>query len=137
MERWISGYEWRIALACVVAACATTRAPADPASSRAGLAMDGSQRGYLLIADGSVHLSGEGEPTGLFVSGTMEGGRFVPEGDVQGDGPIGTAGTPGWLELLDGSFTVSDTGREPLPPYVAGAMTPEGIFSPTSRQVAY
>jgi hypothetical protein len=91
----------------------------------------------LLLADGSVHLTTEGEPTGLYVGGVIEGGRFAPEGDVLGEGPMEQAGAVGWLELLDQSFYAAQSGRAPVPPYVEGAMTAEGLFRPSTRRVAY
>jgi hypothetical protein len=121
----------------ITGACAGPGASAAPASTSARPVITDHQRGWFSLADGAVHLAGDDEPVGLYVSGVIEGGRFVPEGDVLGQGPIGASGTPGWLELLDGGFHPRHEGREPGRPYVAGTMTAEGVFSPGSRQVAY
>ena len=133
-----------LALACglgTAGACAGRSGPGYPLSpaptgTPAPAVLD-SPRGYLWLADGTVHLASEGEPAGLFVAGSIEGGRFVPEGDVLGLGPLGATGTSGWLELLDGNFYTDGCGHEPLRPFVVGTMQTDGTFSPTSRQVIY
>ncbi len=123
------------ALVALAAACA--HGPADRRPAATGPVVVDAQRGYFLLADGSVHFANEGDPAGLHVLGTIEGGRFIPEGDVLGDGPIGLDGSRGWLQLLDGSFYPMQAAGAPLTPYIEGAMTPDGGFSPTSRRVVY
>ena len=126
-----------VALAALLAACAGGGAvPASRAAPARPVITD-QQRGFLSLADGAVHLAGDGEPSGLYVAGVVEGGRFVPEGDVLGQGPIGAAGTPGWLDLLDGGFHPRQDDREPPHPCIEGTMSAEGSFSPASRQVMY
>jgi hypothetical protein len=92
--------------------------------------------GYYLFSDGKVHPDSEGAATGLHVRGILDGDRFTPVGDVDGEGDLGGAGAPGWLELSDGSFHGEQTGRPPFPPYVEGAMTDNG-FVPNTRTVNY
>jgi hypothetical protein len=67
----------------------------------------------------------------------MVDGRFAPRGDVVGDGPLGEAGAPGWVELCDPSFHGAQTGRPPFPPYVEGFRLPDGAFVPSTRRVVY
>lgn len=135
MRSWRVAWGGIVASAMALNACsATTRT--SPESAFGPVIVD-AQRAYLLLADGTVHVSSEGAPTGLFVSGVLEGGRFVPDGDVQGEGTLAAPGIEGWLELLDGSFYSARSGRAPLRPYIAGTMGRDGSFSPSSRKVAY
>jgi hypothetical protein len=76
-------------------------------------------------------------PSGLFVRGTLAVEVFSPQGDVEGDGPLGDAGTPGWFELGPRKFFPDMTGRPPFPPYLKGYLTPQGEFRPSSRTVLY
>jgi len=94
------------------------------------------QKGYMLLADGSIHSELEGQPKGLFVRGYFQDDKFVPEGNIEGEGTLGASGHPGWMELFTGIFFGMQTSRPPFPPYVEGYMTPEG-FQPSSRQVVY
>lgn len=91
---------------------------------------------YLLLSDGSVH---EGPPpAGLHVKGRSDNGQFLPSGaEIEGEGPLGETGSPGWLELRDGTFHGDQTGRPPFPPYVRGVRTPDGEFRPSSRSIQY
>jgi len=93
--------------------------------------------GYLLLRDGSLHVD-DGTPVrGLFVRGTLRDGRLTPVGDVEGEGPLGEAGQPGWMELADGTFHGDQTARPPFKPFLRGFRTPEGEFRPSSRGVVY
>lgn len=95
------------------------------------------QKGYMLIADGSIHSELEGPPKGgLFVRGFFQDDRFFPEGNIEGEGSLGTSGHPGWMELFTGTFYRMQTSRPPFPPYVEGYMTPDG-FKPSSKRVIY
>jgi hypothetical protein len=96
------------------------------------------QNGYMYLADGSIHSEAEGSPKDLFVSGYIQEDKFFPEGDIEGKGPLGTSGYPGWMELFgtQGTFHGMETARPPFPPYVEGYMTPDG-FQPSSRRVIY
>ncbi len=96
-----------------------------------------SPRAFMTLADGSIHLAAEGEPSGLYVKGVVEAGRFVPEGEILGEGQLAAEGAAGWLELLDGNFYSEEAGREPMRPYVEGAMDIDGVFRPTTRRVVY
>ncbi|MEW5850083.1 MAG: hypothetical protein AB2A00_14940 [Myxococcota bacterium] len=117
----------------------TTVAPAGttPDSGRPVEAGMAEQSGYLLLKDGSIHPDTDGRPQGLYVGGKLVDGRFTPEGNVQGDGPLGESGSPGWMELNDGSFHGDQTARPPFPPYIKGYRTREGEFRPKSRLVNY
>ncbi len=91
---------------------------------------------FLVLKDGT--LTADRPASGLlYVLGQQEGERFVPQGNVQGDGPLGQAGSSGWLELATGSFQGDQTARPPFPPYVRGFKTPQGDFRPSSRVVVY
>ncbi len=73
---------------------------------------------------------------GLYVTGKIVDGGFVPAGDVEGDGPLGQGdGTPGWVELADGNFYGAMTGRPPFKPYVEGKMNNDGSFIPSGRMI--
>ncbi len=87
----------------------------------------------LLLADLSVHPCDQAAVAGLHVRGRLLDGRFSPESDVLGDGPLGEAGAPGWVELGERRFVGAQTGRPPFPPYLEGMIDAEGIFRPTSR----
>ena len=95
--------------------------------------------GYRLLADGSYHAAMAPPRYGFYILGNVMGGdEFHPVGEVQGAGEVVEAGTSGWMELIDGSFhPSSSTGPRPEAPYVAGVMSQDGIFSPTSRRVAH
>jgi len=99
-------------------------------------------RGYMLLVDGSVHFASDGTAHGYYIAGTIEGGRFIPEGDVQGEAPADDdasppSGTTGWFELEDGSFCSPTSGRGPARPNVEGVLSVDGQFHPTSRRVNY
>lgn len=71
----------------------------------------------------------------FYVLGRKEGGRFIPVGQVMGEGSLATEGTtPGWFELSTGTFFRQQTAQAPVSPYVVGFMTPEG-FVPSRRDV--
>ena len=53
------------------------------------------QKGYMLLADGSIHSELEGPPKGLFVRGHFLDDKFFPEGNIEGEGPLGASGHPG------------------------------------------
>ncbi|MFX0066352.1 MAG: hypothetical protein ACFFC7_29665 [Candidatus Hermodarchaeota archaeon] len=99
--------------------------------------MNEKRRGYILLVDGSIHLESEKPPQSLYVRGYIQGEIFLPEGDILGEGPLGEAGHPGWMELTNGIFYGMETSRPPFPPYVEGYRTPKGEFRPSSRQVVY
>jgi hypothetical protein len=92
---------------------------------------------YLILATGKMHPASSGSPQGLYIKGKIENGQFIPEGDIQGDGPLGDVGSPGWMELRDGGFHGEQTSRPPFPPFVKGFMTKDGEFRPSTRTVTY
>ncbi len=94
------------------------------------------KKGYMLLADGSIHSDLEGPPKGLFARGYFQDDKFFPEGNIEGEGPLGASGSPGWMEFFTGTFYGMQTSRPPFPPYVEGYMTPDG-FQPSSRRVVY
>jgi hypothetical protein len=116
---------------CLLPAC--PKAGTDPAATTATAAP--SPPTWMSLRDGGLHSGLEEAPIGLYVGGDTVDGVFMPGGDVEGDGPIGAAGTPGFLDLKTGRF-VPRGEPQPPPPYIEGAMTPHG-FSPRSRKVAY
>jgi len=124
--RFASLLAWGLALACASPSpqprSGSSRAPSD-------------RTAYRLLADGTLHTDSGKAPVGFFVSGRLDGNRFLPEGDIQGNGKLGTEGHPGWMELSDGSFHGDQTGRSPFPPYVKGFMGADGTFRPSSRSV--
>lgn len=87
------------------------------------------------MKDGKLHRGLDEAPIGLYAAGDMEGERFVPGGDIEGQGPLGSNGSDGWLDLATGRF-ISKGEPQPIAPYIEGAMTPSG-FSPRSRKIAY
>ena len=99
--------------------------------------MANSERGYLLLADGSIRADSGTAPGGLYLRGTVKAGRFTPEGKVEGKGELGNAGQPGWMELADGKFHGDQTARPPFPPYIRGYRSPSGEFRPASREVTW
>ncbi|MBN2361214.1 MAG: hypothetical protein JXR83_17295 [Deltaproteobacteria bacterium] len=134
-------------LSAVLASCRGPAAPAArpavdlaasaPATTAASSATPLEQRGYLLLRDGSLHID-DGTPiAGLHVRGTLRAGRLQPAGGVEGEGPLGEAGQPGWMELADGSFHGDQTARPPFRPYLRGYRTPDGEFRPSTRTVVY
>lgn len=70
----------------------------------------------------------------FYVSGHKEGDRFIPHGQIMGEGALATDGTPGWFELSSGKFYRQQTAQAPISPYVVGFMTPEG-FVPSRREI--
>jgi len=122
------------ALLPLIGALADCRGSAEPSVRQP---LDADQRGYLLLRDGSLHVD-DGTPiTGLFVRGTLHDGRLAAVGNVEGEGPLGEAGQPGWLELADGSFRGDQTARVPFKPYLRGYRTRDGEFRPSTRTVVY
>ncbi|MCA9552360.1 MAG: hypothetical protein KC933_20160 [Myxococcales bacterium] len=76
-------------------------------------------------------------PDGLYVTGVQDGeGRFVPTGQVEGDGPIADMDAVGRLELSTTRYTDTLDDHPPARPYVEGALTDDG-FIPCSRTVVY
>lgn len=127
-----------LARVALVAALATTtlacpQAGTDPAATTATAAP--SPAWWMSVKDGKLHRGLDEAPIGLYAAGDMEGERFVPGGDIEGQGPVNSSGTEGWLDLTTGRF-VPKTEAQPPSPYLEGAMTPSG-FSPKSRKVAY
>ncbi|MEE8410550.1 MAG: hypothetical protein V3T05_13185 [Myxococcota bacterium] len=99
--------------------------------------MKSGESGYLDLGTGTIHLDSGGAPIGLHVKGTVIDSAFNPDGDVQGEGALGEAGSPGWMELRDGSFHGAQTSRPPFPPYIEGYLEADGTFRPKSREVKY
>lgn len=125
-----------LAVALVVGLASTLACPTagtDPAATTATAAP--SPAWWMSVKDGKLHRGLDEAPIGLYAAGDMEGERFVPGGDIEGQGPVGSSGTAGWLDLATGRF-VPKTEAPPPPPSLEGAMTPSG-FSPKSRKVAY
>lgn len=118
-------------LVVLVAAC--PKAGTDPQAATATAAP--SPVWWMSLKDGKLHRGLDEAPIGLYAAGDMEGERFVPGGDIEGSGPLGAAGTEGWLDLATGKF-IAKTEPAPPPPYIEGAMTPSG-FSPKGRKVTY
>ena len=93
-----------LGLLLAAAACAgqgpAASLPVEPAPGGEESPVNEATRGYVLFNDCSIHPDSDGAPSGLYVRGRLEEGRFVPEGEVQGEGPVGAStGTPGWVEL--------------------------------------
>jgi len=118
---------------CLQLGCATVSKETAVALAGSG----GAKAGYLLLADGSIHSERDGVSKGLFVRGKIEGKHFVPEGDVKGEGELGSSGHPGWMELDDGTFYGDETARVPRRPYVRGYRGSDGQFRPALRTVVY
>jgi hypothetical protein len=93
--------------------------------------------GYEQLADGSIHAQADGPQAGFFIRGAISGRKFLPEGDVQGEGEFGKSGQPGWLELRVGSFHPAQEARAPVRPYIEGHRASDGKFRPDSRKVTY
>jgi hypothetical protein len=70
----------------------------------------------------------------FYVLGHREGERFLPKGQVMGEGNLATEGTPGWFELSSGTFFRQQTAQAPVSPYVVGFMTSKG-FVPSRREI--
>ena len=109
------------------------KAGTDPSATTATAAP--SPAWWMSMKDGKLHRGLDEAPIGLYAAGDMAGERFVPGGDIEGQGPVGADGAAGWLDLATGRFITSAEPQPPAP-YVEGAMTPSG-FSPRSRRVAY
>ena len=112
-----------LGLLLAAAACAgqgpAASLPVEPAPGGEESPVNEATRGYVLFNDCSIHPDSDGAPSGLYVRGRLEEGRFVPEGEVQGEGPVGAStGTPGWVELRDERFRPAMIARPTLPPYV-------------------
>lgn len=120
-----------VALLALVVGC--PKAGTDPAATTATAAPSPSW--WMSLKDGKLHRGIDEAPIGLYAAGTMEGERFLPGGDIEGQGPIGESGNEGWLDLATGKF-IAKGEPQPPPPFIEGAMTPSG-FSPKSRKVTY
>ena len=117
----------------VVTSLGCPKAGSDPAATTATAAP--SPVWWMSMKDGKLHRGLDEAPIGLYAAGDMEGERFVPGGDIEGQGPVASDGTEGWLDLATGRF-IAKGEPQPLTPYVPGAMTPSG-FSPSTRKIAY
>lgn len=115
-----------------LSACATPQQSPDKPQGEATVAQP--SPAFIELASRKVVAAA---PSGLHVRGSLQGGAFAPEGDVLGEGPLGDAGQPGWLELASGQFFPDFTARPPFPPYLRGFKTPQGEFRPSSRTVIY
>jgi hypothetical protein len=117
-----------------LALAACPKAGTDPAATTATAAP--SPAWWLSFKDGKLHRGLDEAPIGLYAGGDMEGERFVPGGDIEGQGPVGSAtGAEGWLDLATGRF-IAKGEPQPPPPYVEGTLTASG-FQPRSRRIAY
>lgn len=126
------------AVVVAIAGCPATPQPTvRPPIEQVASAPATEQRGYLLLRDGSLHVDDGAPISGLYVRGVLRDGRLAASGNVEGDGPLGDAGQPGWLELADGSFHGDQTARVPFKPYLRGYRTPDGEFRPATRTVVY
>jgi hypothetical protein len=119
----------------VLAACREPAPPAQAPVQTPAQAAAPTVRSYLLLTDGSYHDDGAPPPLGLYVPGTRSDDAFVPEGDILGEAELEPRGEPGWMELTDGSFHPQVAARQPVPPYVAGFRSEEGIFYPSTRTI--
>ncbi|MCC7075405.1 MAG: hypothetical protein IT383_29100 [Deltaproteobacteria bacterium] len=90
---------------------------------------------WMSLSDGKLHRGLDEAPVGLYLGGEHDGERFVPGGDIEGNGAIGAKGEPAVLELSSGRMVKGSEPR-PAPPLVDGALTADG-FSPSSRKVRY
>ena len=89
---------------------------------------------FFILKNGSICSGKEPAPKTFYVKGHVDGGHFVAEGDVQGDGSFASAGRPGWIEIPSGQFYSMETARGVVSPYVNGYMT-DGGFVPSSKMV--
>ena len=91
----------------------------------------------MRLVDGTLHPAEPPPAWGFYVVGQIIDEAFMPQGDIQGEGEFGESGTPGWLELIDGAFRPTTAASAPMPPYVRGYMSDDGMFAPVQRQVMY
>ena len=117
----------------VAAGLGCPKAGTDPAATTATAAP--SPAWWMSMKDGKLHRGLDEAPIGLYLAGDLAGDRFVPGGDIEGQGPVTTEGTAAWLDLATGHF-INEGEPPPPPPYVEGSMTKNG-FSPKSRSVSY
>lgn len=115
-----------------LALCACPKAGADAATTATAAP---SPNWWMSVKDGQLHRGLDEAPIGLYVGGDMEGERFSPGGNIEGNGPIGADGEPAVLDLRTGRVVKAPEPRPP-PPSVDGTLTPAG-FSPKSRKVTY
>lgn len=139
MARWHRS-SLLVALAFILSLVATTTACPKAGTDAATTATAApSPPWWMSLKDGRLHRGLDEAPIGLYAAGDVEkvadAERFVPGGDVEGQGPVGAPGTEGWLDLATGKF-IASTEPKPPPPYVEGAMTPSG-FSPKTRKISY
>lgn len=136
MRRMKTGLAILVLTACVSSCKSTIDLPAStPPSAPSDEMTTVEQRAFLVLETGRLV---DHEPAkGFFVEGTARDGLFAPQGDIRGEGELGSDGHPGWLELVDASFHGDETGRAPFVPYVRGFMDEDGVFRPASREIQY
>jgi hypothetical protein len=115
-------------------ACSKDERSNDPVPATATAAP--SPPAWLSVKDGKIHSGLEDAPIGLYVAGDTEDGRFVPGGDVEGQGPSGDVeGEKGFLALSTGTFVAGTT--PPPPPWLAVTRAADGSYVAMSRRVTY
>lgn len=89
---------------------------------------------FFTFKGAAISSAKKGVPSGFHVRGHVVDGKFVPEGQILGDGNLKAEGVPGWYEFSNAKFFPFHTAKSPKSPYVHGTMTPQG-FVPTSREI--
>lgn len=89
---------------------------------------------YYVIENNQLKEARTQDPERFYVKGHFEEGRFVVSGQLMGDAPMATSGTPGWFELSTQHFYSQQTAQAPISPYIIGYMTPHG-FVPSKKDI--
>ncbi|MEI6789881.1 MAG: hypothetical protein WCK42_01725 [Myxococcaceae bacterium] len=89
---------------------------------------------YYVIEDNKLKQADKQDAEHFYVKGHYEGDHFVVDGQLMGDAPLATEGTPGWFELSSQHFYSQQTAQPPISPYVIGYKTPKG-FVPSKKNI--
>jgi hypothetical protein len=129
------------------AGCANTGGSAGAGSQKVA-AMPGDDAdfpAYMEVATGEIYeRSAKPQPSGGYINGVMvEGVGFQPMTHVRGDYPclcgikkLTGQYTRGWRDLSTGEFDEGDPNGA-QPPYIAGRMDKDGVFTPDQRAVSF
>lgn len=89
---------------------------------------------FFVLKSREVVPSQKAPPTGFYVRGKIERGRFKPKSMVLGIGDLATSGHYGWLELNSKEFFPMESDRKADMPFIKGYIVKDE-FKPSERDV--
>lgn len=94
---------------------------------------------FLSLANGRLLPIDKAAPSGFYLRGELDGGKFTPTSkQILGEGTLATPTATnkyGWFELSDLQFFEMQSGRQAQSPFVKGYWSKETGFIPSSREI--